>query len=79
MRDRPGSFAELLPDNFVRRPQRRRRLRPTKPVRAVFLLLRWHRPEKLNVRSGCGSERLSGSAFVPSLDLRLEPAYSLLR
>ena len=24
MRDRPGSFAELLPDNFVRRPQRLR-------------------------------------------------------
>jgi hypothetical protein len=48
-------------------------------MRAAAYLLREHRPEKLNVRSGCGSERLSGSAFVPSLDLRLEPAYSLLR
>jgi len=48
---------------FVRRSLRYKPRRPTKPMRT---LLCKHRPEKLNVRSGCGSERLSGSAFVPT-------------
>ena len=70
MRDRSGLFAELSPCNPVRKPQ------PSEANKARARVVPSSRPEKLNVRSGCGSERLSGSAFVPSPE---GEAYSLLR